>query len=347
MTPRAPDESPLTFEKLQELIDSHYRFQLLNAAVKFDLFTLLRNPLSEEAIAKALGVAPQPVAILLEGCVALGLIERREGLYRASSVAALALAAESPFDQRPLVRFADEVTYPAARHLHEALRDHRNAGVDCFPGEGETLYSRLPEHPDAAHAFDAMMRTVTGHVTGRLLREIAFPDGGRLLDVAGGGCDLAIALAQRWPSLAVTVLDLPWVVTEAEVRLRAAGMDHCVRLIGGDAFAGAFPASDHIIFAHFLEIWSEARGRELLRVARRALAPHGRIYLVNMVQPDAGDVGFGAVAASLYFQAIASGEGRVRRWCDYESWLEDAGFVPERRVALTPMHGLIVARSKA
>ncbi|PVX28391.1 methyltransferase [Sphingomonas pokkalii] len=344
MTSSSSAKSPLTFEALQALIDSHYQFQLLNAAVKFDLFTLLRTPMSEGAIGDALGIEQQPLQLLLEGCVTLGLVELCDGGYRASAVAALALAEGAPFDQRALVRFADAVTYPAARHLHAALRDHRNAGVDSFPGEGETLYARLPAHPAAAEAFDAMMRTVTRHVTARLVREIAFPEGGRLLDVAGGACDLAIELVRRWPQLLVTVIDLPWIVDEAAGRVRAAGAETRLRLIGGDAFQAAFPASDHVVFAHFLEIWSEARCRALLRAAKQALEPGGRVYLVNMVQPDAGG-GFGPVAASLYFHAIASGEGRVRRWRDYEDWLEDAGFVPERRVSLTPMHGLIVARS--
>ena len=338
------DRGPLTFEDLQGLIDAHYRFQLLNAAVKLDLFTVLRTPMTQAALAPALGMAAQPLAILLMGCEELGLVEQTEGCYRSSDVAALALASGAPFDQRPLVRFADEISYPAAARLFEALRDDRNAGLDVLGGEGGTLYARLAGHPERARTFDEMMRTVTRHVTARLLGEIGFPEGGRLLDVGGGACDLAIALAARWPDLAVTVLDLPQVVESARGKVRDAGLEGRIRLQAGDAFDAAFPPCDHLVFAHFLEIWSEARCRSLLRAAARALSPSGGLYLVNMVRPDEGSGGFGVAAASLYFHALASGEGLVRRWRDYEAWLEEHGFVPERRIALTPMHGLIVAR---
>jgi hypothetical protein len=335
---------PLTFETLQELIDAHYRFQLLNAAVRLDLFTLLRTASRPSDIAGALGMEEQPLAILLMGCEALGLVEQSDGFYRASEVAIVALAENAPFDQRPLVRFADQVTYPAARHLYESLRDNRNAGIDDLPGEGATLYARLAESPGAAHAFREMMGSVTHHVTGRLLRELAFPEGGRLLDVAGGACDLAIALARRWDRLEIMVLDLPWVVEAAESKVREAGLEDRVAFVPGDAFDGRFPRCDHLFLAHFLEIWSDARGRSLLRATAEAIEPSGYIYLVNMVRPDCGAPDFGTAAASLYFHAIASGEGMVRRWSDYEDWLREAGFSPERRVPLTPMHGLIVAR---
>jgi ubiquinone/menaquinone biosynthesis C-methylase UbiE len=344
LNPAAGTRDPLTFEKLQELIDAHYRFQLLNAAVKFDLFTLLRAPTHPSDLARALRMDAKPLGILLMGCEALGLLEQNEGLYRSSEVAVLALARDAPFDQRALVRFAEEVTYPAARRLYEALRDNRNAGIEILAGEGATLYARLVCNPDAARAFEEMMGTVTRHVTGRLLPEIAFPDGGRLLDVAGGACEMALALARRWPKLEVTVMDLPWVIQGARAKVRDAGLEDRIRLEGRDAFEGGLPACDYLVLAHFLEIWSETRCRDLLRAAARALPPGGGIYLVNMVRPDEGAVGFGTAAASLYFHAIASGEGLVRRWCDYEEWLKEAGFVPERRVALTPMHGLIISR---
>lgn len=334
----------LSFESLQELIDAHYRFQLLNSAVKLNLFTLLRTPMDAAGLGQALGMAAQPLSLLLRGCEALGLVEQMDGVYRPSDVVALTLVEGAPFDQRALVRFADEVTYPAAARVYEALRDNRNSGLEVLDGDGSTLYARLASHPGPARAFDEMMRVVTRHVTGRLLSEIAFPDGGRLLDVAGGACELAMALARRWPDLEVIVLDLPWVVQAARAKLSEAGLERRVHLQAGDAFEGGFPSCDNIMCAHFLEIWSEERCRGLLRAAARALPPGGRLYLVNMARPDEGHGGFGAVAASLYFHAIASGEGLVRRWRDYETWLEEEGFIPERRVALTPMHGLIAAR---
>lgn len=334
----------LDFEGLQDLIDSHYRFQLLNAAVKLDLFTLLRKPANAFDIAQMLGLAPQPLVMLLTGCEALGLLVEEAGRYRSSEIAALALVPGAPFDQLPLVRFADEVTYLGASRLYEALLENRNAGAEFLKGEGDTLYARLDRNPAAAAAFEGMMGTVTRHVTQRLLREIDLSAGGDLLDVAGGGCELAIALVDRWADLNVTVMDLPRVVEEARDRLLTSGQGDRVTLAAGDVFSADLPGCDHLVIAHFLEIWSEERCRGLLRSAAQALRPEGRIYLINMVRDDSGRASFACTAASLYFHAIASGEGMVRRWQDYEDWLDGSGFVVERRAALTPMHGLIVAQ---
>jgi SAM-dependent methyltransferase len=316
---------------------------LLNAAVKLDLFTLLRQPAKVAEIAAALALGPNALDVLLSGCEALGLVERHGGFYRAADVAALALSRNSPFDQRALVRFADQLTYPAAVRLTESLREDRNAGLDMLPGEGATLYERLRSRPELARTFTEMMETVTRQVADRFVDAVDFADGGSLLDVGGGACTLAIALARRWERLQVRVLDLPWVVPQAQDRIAAAGLGGRIQVEGGDAFSTPLPPCDHLVFAHFLEIWSKARGRRLLVAARRALRPAGNIYLVNMMREDEGDGGFAVAAASAYFHAIASGEGMVRRWRDYERWLGEAGFMPLRRVTLRPLHGLITA----
>ena len=112
--------------------------------------------------------------------------------------------------------------------------------------------------------------------------------------------------------------------------------------MSGDCFADEFPICDRLLFAHFLEIWSAEQVRELLAKAHRALAPGGKIYLINLFQEDDETGPASAACVSAYLLTLASGRGTVYTLNEYSLWLRDAGFSVLRRMPLTAAHSLII-----
>jgi hypothetical protein len=48
---------------------------------------------------------------------------------------------------------------------------------------------------------------------------------------------------------------------------------------------------------------------------------------------------------SPYFLAIATGEGMLYSWSDYEVWLRDAGFSSSKRIEDLPLdHGIFIGK---
>jgi ubiquinone/menaquinone biosynthesis C-methylase UbiE len=339
-------ETPLDIEGVHRIMDGFYAFQILSAAVKFDLFSLLRQPLTRDEIMTELRIAEHPARVLLLGCVSLGLIHKRGERYQCSDAAAMTLSRDSPWDQRSLVRFSHEIAYRAMWWFYDSLRENTNVGLREMTGTAPTLYGRLPANPDVERTFHEMMKTVSNIVAKRFVDSVDLSAGGRLLDIGGGTATNAIALARRWPRLAIEILDPPSVAVSADRAARDAGLEDRIRTIGADCFAADFPDCEHVLFAHFLEIWSPDQIKSLLAKAYRALPFGGHIYLINLIQQDDETGPPTAAIISAYFLTLASGAGMAYTWKEYEGWLSAAGFEPLSRTALTPAHGLIVGRRR-
>jgi ubiquinone/menaquinone biosynthesis C-methylase UbiE len=336
----------LSIDGLNTIIDGYYAFQFLHAAVKFDLFTLLKQPLTREEIMAELRIAEQPARILLLGCVSVGLLEKLGDRYQCSRVAALTLTQDSRLDARSLVTFGHEVSYRAMWWFYDSLHQNTNVGLRELAGTASTMYGRLAGNPAAEQTFHDMMGRVTKTVAQRFVENVDFSVGGRLIDIGGGGAVNAVALARRWPKLDITIVDLPSVADSANRTIELAGLQGRITTLPADCFATSFPAGDHLLFAHFLEIWSAEQIKGLLTKAYRAITAGGGIYLVNLIQEDDETGPASAASVSAYFHTLASGVGMAYTWKEYEGWLSDAGFEPLRRVRLTPQHGLIVGKRR-
>ena len=70
----------------------------------------------------------------------------------------------------------------------------------------------------------------------------------------------------------------------------------------------------------------------------------GQLFIFNMM---ANDDNIGPIAATLgspYFLTIATGDGMLYSWKDYEDYLVQAGFIQSERHELPRHHGLLVGR---
>jgi ubiquinone/menaquinone biosynthesis C-methylase UbiE len=306
-----------------------YFFQFLAAAVELDLFTLLSaSPgLTREELADRMKIENQPARILLLGCGAVGLLRKEGDQYFNTSGAERFFSKANPANMVPAVRMANHIQYRPMARFTEALKTNTNVGLQEIPGSAPNLYMRLAENPQLEKIFHEMMSLVSLGTAAFLAGAVDLSRHRKLLDVGGGEAMNAIALAGRWPELHVTVLDLPTVAETTRARLTEQGMGERVTAVGGDCFTEELPGEfDAVLFSRFLGIWSEEKIRGLLAKAARALRPGASLYVVDALQDD-DEMGPAFVAhLSAYFLTLASGEGMIRTWAEWMSWLEEAGF---------------------
>jgi cyclopropane fatty-acyl-phospholipid synthase-like methyltransferase len=148
----------------------------------------------------------------------------------------------------------------------------------------------------------------------------------RLLDVGGGDGTNAIRLCERYPSLKVTLIDLPSVIEKARANIEAHALSDRVTCEAVDMFADAWPSGcDGVMFSHVLEIFSPEKIRFLYEKAR-AYLKQGQLFVWSLMC-DADEAGsLQSVKSSLYFVTVASGEGMAYPVRDHVQWLSDAGF---------------------
>ncbi len=108
----------------------------------------------------------------------------------------------------------------------------------------------------------------------------------RLLDVATGTADLAIAASLRHPGVRVTGLDfIREMLIPGEQKIADRGLDGRIRLLQADALALPFPDGSFDVAACAFGIRNMPDRLAALRELRRVLVPGGRILILEMNAP--------------------------------------------------------------
>jgi cyclopropane fatty-acyl-phospholipid synthase-like methyltransferase len=172
---------------------------------------------------------------------------------------------------------------------------------------------------------------------------------GRLLDLAGGPGTYAVLLAQAHPSLTCVTVDLPAVSAVATELVREAGLSQRVLCQAGDYHtddyeAGAF---DAVTIFGALHQESPQQIISILKRARAALKPGGRIFILDMMT-DATHTRPIFSALFAVNMALTTRNGWVFSDVELKGWLAEAGFVAgETRLAPPPMpHWLVCGTAR-
>lgn len=338
-----------TIERLYLVMGGHIFFQTLSAAVQLDLFTLLarRGPLTRAEVASHLGIADKPARILLLGCTALGFLRKKGDRYSNSLAARRVLTRGTPGNLVSVIEWQHHVNYLPMHAFQEAIVANRNVGLDGLPGSEATLYGRLAHQPHLERIFQDAMEAVSTQSNVLLARLVDFSRVTHLVDIGGGNATNIIALARKYPRLRATVFDSESICEIARRNIDAAGMAARLDAVAGDAFTDPLPEGDCYLFAHFFNIWSEERNLALLRKCHAALPPSGSLVIFNMMQSDAETGPLVAAMGSPYFLTLATGEGMLYTWAEYEGWLREVGFATVTRQVLLRSYGVIVGRRAA
>ena len=343
-----PDRSTeLDFDGFMLIMQGHAAFQLLWAGAQLGLFTLLsRQPgLKPQEIGAGLHLKPRPTSVLLTGLTALRLIHKEDGGYRNGPIAQQFLIPGIRGCLVDILGWQQHIVYPGAADLLDALRGDTNAGLRHFQGQGETLYARISGNPALERVFHDAMSAISNAANEMLAERMDLSDVRHLVDAGGGDGTNAIRLARQHPRLRVTIFDSPTVCRLAEQNIQRAGLSDRVAVFPGDLFHDPFPPDvDCVLFAHMMTIWSLETDIGLLRRAHEALSPTGRVVIFNMMGWDDERGPISTALGSVYFLAIATGEGRLHSWREYEACLAAAGFGHKERMELPRDHGILIGR---
>jgi len=337
----------LDFDGFMLIMQGHAAFQLLWAGTQLGLFTLLsRQPGStSQEIGAALHLEARPTSVLLTGLTALRLVQKDDGGYRNAPIAQQFLIPGHRDCVVDVLGWQQHIVYPCAADLVESLRGDTNAGLKHIPGRGDTLYARISENPALERVFHDAMSAISNSANEMLAERMDLSDVRHLVDAGGGDGTNAIRLVRHHPRLRVTIFDSPSVCRLAEQNIQRAGLSDRIATFPGDLFHDAFPRDvDCILFAHMMTIWSLDTDTGLLRRAYESLPATGRVVIFNMMGWDDERGPISTALGSVYFLAIATGEGRLHSWREYETCLAAAGFGHTERIDLPRDHGILIGR---
>ncbi|BBD57041.1 O-methyltransferase family protein [Planktothrix agardhii CCAP 1459/11A] len=329
------NKDTLKMDDLVLLLYGHSAFQNLYAGCELGVFELLwKNPdLSQTEIAQHLQLEAYPTKALLLGLTALKLIQKVGDQYRNSLVIQMLFLENTWKEFYDVVLFEAKIVYRGSIDYVESLKQNRNVGLRQFQGQGPDLYNRLHEDPGLDKVFYNFMGSWSKLVTPLWLKKIDFSHFESVVDVGGGDATNSIALAEAFPNVKITLMDIPDSCKIAQSHIDQKQLTDRIKVMGGDIFVDEFPKDqDCFLFIHVLVIWSLDKNTSLLRRAYQALKPGGSLIIFNMMTSDEEDGPLMAALDSSYFVSIPHEGGMIYSWSDYEQCLRDAGFSQMKRI---------------
>lgn len=338
----------LDWDQLLLIAGGHTAFQLLWSGLQLGLYdTLSAKPdQTLEELAQALSLQIYPARVLLIGLTAIGLIKRDDdGRYRNAALVEERLVAGKLGYAGAILGWQAHIVYPGMQDFLESLKQARNVGLRRFPGDEPTLYERLTHDLTLQTVFQDAMSALSRQANAYLPEALDFGRYHHVVDAGGGDGTNAMAIARKYPGCRTSVFDSAAVCEHAQKNIERAGMAERVGTWAGNFFKDRFPPdTDCIVYCHILTIWSMEHNRKLLKITYDALPKDGAVVIFNMMGNDDDRGPISTALGSPYFLAIATGEGMMHPWKDYEAALADAGFTQTRRIdAGLPLdHGILV-----
>jgi ubiquinone/menaquinone biosynthesis C-methylase UbiE len=158
----------------------------------------------------------------------------------------------------------------------------------------------------------------------------------QILDIGCGSGVWSLALAQRFRDARVTGLDLPAVLEVFRARASDLGVADRIASLPGDVHQVEIPrAFDLVMIANVLRIEAQERARAIVKRARQALVPGGRLVIVDAFTggTEARERVRAVYALNL---AMRTARGRVYTPAEVSAWLEAEGV---RDIELAELEG--------
>jgi SAM-dependent methyltransferase len=321
-----------------ELASAFYGSCALFAASDLGVFAKLEElgQADGPALAQALALDTRSLQLLLDACVALGLLTKEGALYGNAPETAAFLVPGRPGDLSRAIRYNRDV-YAAWGKLPQLVRTGK-------PVERPELH--LGDDPERTRTFVLSMHGRAMGIGRAVVPLLDLAGRKQLLDIGGGPGTYSALIAQANPALACNVLDLPEVVAVAKELIAQAGLSQRVKTLAGDYHVTEFPSgNDAVIIFGVLHQESPDSIADVLRRAFQSLASGGVIYIMDMMT-DATHTAPPFSALFAVNMALTTEHGWVFSDEELRNWLGQAGFVDFRvRPLPAPMpHWLAEAR---
>lgn len=307
-----------------DLIEAFRHSKTMFAAVSMGVFDALHDGAASAAeLAAKLSANADAMGRLLDGCAALGLVRKHDGVYENDPVAETYLYTGSEHSMHGYVRYSDQALYGMWGHLEDAVREGTHRWTQSFGLEGP-IFSAFFRTDEAMRDFLMGMHGFGMLTSAKVVSAFDLSRFHRLVDLGGATGHLAIAACERYAGLRAVVFDLARATALAREQVTKSPAFERIEVVAGDFFEDELPEADLYYVGRILHDWTEGKIERLLgRIFERL--PEGGALLIGekLLEED----GVGPLAANMQsINMLIVTEGRERRLSEYAGLLRRAGF---------------------
>jgi hypothetical protein len=314
--------------------------KILLSAVEMGVFTELAHKAQNlESVRDRLGLHPRAARDFLDSLVALGLLERQDGVYANTAETDMFLDSKKPSYVGGILEMANQRLYGHWAHLTEGLRT--GLPQNEVRGGNEPTFAALYADPARLKSF---LQAMTGISHGSALAMAAkFPwkDYKTVCDVGTAQGDTAAQIALAHPHLKVTGFDLPEVGPIFEEYAERLGLNGRLTFKPGSFFDDPLPQADVIVMGHILHDWDLETKRMLISKAYAAIPSGGAFIVYEAIIDDDRRKNALGLMMSLNMLIETPG-GFDYTGADCQGWLREAGFKETRVERLVGPDSMVV-----
>lgn len=316
-------------------------FQASRLMVKWGILDLIRdadNGLTRQEICEQTHLTDYAVKCLLEASLSIGLVLIDEDTDRFTISKTGWFLLNDPAT-RVNLDFNHDVNYLGMFDLEKSLINGKPEGLKVF-GEWPTLYEGLSQLPEDVQkswfAFDHFYSDSSFEEALHIVFDEHHVK--ELYDIGGNTGKWALQCVKYYPDVQVRILDLPQQIEM--MKKNVSGKPGAERISGYGINlldkAAQLPqqdgAPDAIWMSQFLDCFSMDEIADILVLARTAMGPDTRIYIMETLwdRQRFEPASLCLTMTSLYFTAMANGNSKMYNTKDLGSCIQKAGLEIEK-----------------
>ncbi|MBI3855927.1 MAG: homocysteine methyltransferase [Planctomycetes bacterium] len=305
-------------------LDGFRRSKTMFAALELGVFERLgRSPARLSELAAELGLHEDAAERLLDACVGMDLLAKKDGLYSNLPVASAYLVRSSPQALVGYIDYSNRVGYRMWGDLETAIRKGIHLWETTYGLKGD-IFAHFFKTEDSKRDFLMGMHGMGMLSSPLVVRAFDLGKFQHLVDLGGATGHLALEACRRYPKLKATVFDLPPVVAFAREFLARTPDGAGIGLVAGDFFADPLPEADLFALGRIVHDWSPEKIRVLLRKICDRLPPGGGLLIAErLLNPEKTGPLRGQLQS---LNMLVCTEGKERNPAEYRALLLEAGF---------------------
>ncbi len=340
---RLSTAEPEAAARLLELIQMRLISEAIHVVAALGVADLLADaPESVEQLAEATGARPPYLQRVMRALASFGV-------FSEDSAGRFALAPLGEFLKRDVAGslhgaalfFGGETGTGAVRLFLECVKTGESAIHKLSGGKG--IFDWLQSDPKLTKLFNSVMTSFsTLHITG-LLEAYDFSQATKIVDVGGGHGKILAEILKKNPGMHGVLFDLAHAFAGGQATVAQAGLADRCEVISGDFFVSVPAGADAYILSRVIHDWDDEKTVAILKIVRGAIAPHGRLILLEtMLRPNGGSVY--PVLSDLNMLLLTGGCERTE--VEYRAVYRAAGFELTKTVATKSPTGTTVIEGR-
>jgi len=329
-----------TPDRIMEVGLGFWTSKTLLSAVEIGVFTeLAQQPGDLASLQSRLGLHPRSASDFLDALVALGFLERQDGVYRNTPATDLFLDKLKPSYIGGVLEMANKRLYPFWSHLTEGLRTGESQN-EAKHG-GEDVFAVIYADPQRTREFLGAMSGISRGANICIAQRFPWAQYHSFVDVGAAQGDLAVQIAKANPHLQGLGFDLDQAGPVFAECVAENHLSDRIRFVAGDFFRDPLPQADVVLMGHILHDWGLEQKRTLIRKAYDSLPAGGAFVVYDAIIDDERCRNAFGLLMSLNM-LIETPAGFDYTGADCCAWMKEAGFRETRVEHLVGPDSMVV-----